>query len=193
MINLKIKTMKKLILIPLILLSFMMNAQEKLVLTENGFRTVSGKDYIILNYPGKSQKELFNLFLTNLSAIYISPKDAINSVPNSMINITGFARNVCKKGYVHYDSYYTVVFQFKDGKVKINVPEMVGTNGEIARNGKYFIYLKGHNDPGIVNVVFSIWNKKGKLKNEKFKTSIENYFNSYLADIIKEVNKKEAW
>ncbi len=173
--------------------SIMINAQGKFVLTEQGLRTNSGKDYIILNYPGMSQETLYKLYLSNLSAIYISPKDAISSIPNSMINITGFAMNICSQGFVNYDAYYTVVFQFKDGKVRINAPEMQGSNGEIARHGKYFIYLKGHNDPGFVNVVFSIWNKKGKLKKEKFKKSIEDYFNNYIAMIVKEANKKDKW
>jgi len=173
--------------------SIMINAQEKFVLTEQGLRTNSGKDYIVLNYPGMSQETLYKLYLSKLSAIYISPKDAISSVPNSMINITGFARNICSQGFVHYDSYYTVVFQFKDGKVKINAPAMQGSDGEIARSGKYFIYLKGSYNPGFGYVKFSIWNNKGKLKKGKFKKSIEDYFNDYIATIVKDTNKKDKW
>lgn len=193
MINHKINTMKKLILIPLILLSFMMNAQEKLVLTENGFKTVSGKDYIVIDYPGMSQKALYNLYLSTLTKLYISPRDVLSKVPFNMINVNGFVKNICSQSFVHYDSHYTIVFQFKDDKVRINAPIMRGAHGEIARSGKYFIYLKTNYVSGLEYIKFGIWNKKGKLKKDKWRNAIEDYFNNYIADILKETNKKDNW
>lgn len=127
--------MKKIVFLLISLVATTCLAQEnhsvKFQLTENGsFIAPDGKDYIILEHPNESQGDLYNKFLVAITGIYVSPKDVISKVENQMISIKGYKHEAITNTLLGvfsstYDIEYVLKFQFKDGKVKVEAPEIV--------------------------------------------------------------------
>ncbi len=86
--------MKKLFLL-LALIPVFVNAQ-KFELTINGFVDSENleKDYIVIPFEGKSQKEIYDLALSAVGKSFISPKERVSNVEYSQININGIIPNV---------------------------------------------------------------------------------------------------
>lgn len=125
--------MKKLVFVLISLVATTCWAQEhhsvKFQLTENGvFIAPDSKEYIVMEYPGESQSDLYNKFLVAITGTYVSPKDVISKVENQMISVNGYKENALVISYnffnlkAYYDILYVLKFQFKDGKVRIDVP-----------------------------------------------------------------------
>ena len=116
--------MKKLFLL-LALIPVFVNAQ-KFELTINGFVDSENpeKDYIVIPFEGKSQKEIYDLALSAVGKSFISPKERVSNVEYSQININGIIPNVTyisRLGLkLYFDLYYNLIFEFKDGRMKIN-------------------------------------------------------------------------
>lgn len=110
-------------------------AQEKhsvnFQLTENGsFIAPDGKNYFVFEYPNESQSDVYNKYLVAITGIYVSPKDVISKVENQMISIKGYKSEAITNTLLGvfsstYDIEYVLKFQFKDGKVKVEAPEIV--------------------------------------------------------------------
>ena len=86
------------------------------------------RDFVIYEIPQMNSKELKTAVYTILSSMYTSPKDVITSLNDDMIQLESYAKNV-SSGYVKdkdykYDMVFNIVIQFKDGKVRYNVPNI---------------------------------------------------------------------
>ena len=83
-------------------------------------------DFVIYEIPDMSASDLKGAVFTALSSMYKSPKDVITSLSDNMIQLEGYAVDVyySKAGEYSYgcDLSFNIIVQFKDGKVRYNVP-----------------------------------------------------------------------
>lgn len=88
----------------------------------------ASKDYLVYEVPGLTASELKASVLNTISAMYSSPKDAVTSLSDNMIQLDGYAARVyySKAGNALYPVDFTFAWtmQFKDGKIRINIPKI---------------------------------------------------------------------
>lgn len=88
------------------------------------------KDYVIHEVPGVSASDLRSYVVSAISELYKSPKNVLTTLSENVIQLETYASHVFyKKGasdtYPH-DISYSIVIQFKDGKVRYNAPVING-------------------------------------------------------------------
>lgn len=87
-----------------------------------------GKDFIVVDYPGKSAQDLYQQVLGNVTLTYNSPKDVVSTQQDKIISVNGLAKDFGYIGTVngryYYNMMYVISFQFKDEKVRINAPSI---------------------------------------------------------------------
>ena len=116
----------------LILVSSISNAQyvSKLKMNyEGNFTTQDGKDYDVAVFEDKNAIELFDKVKKNVALIYRSPKDVESNIDDIIISIYGYAPNCVKFNWgispFNLSFHYSLKFQFKDGKIRIEVPNLI--------------------------------------------------------------------
>lgn len=86
------------------------------------------KDYLVYEVPGLSASELKASTLNTISSMYCSPKDVVTSLSDNMIQLEGYISRAyySKAGDSVYpaDFSFTWTMQFKDGKIRINIPKI---------------------------------------------------------------------
>lgn len=186
--------MKKLLSLSfLVILTTFCFAQNHFILKPQGFvdRNDTTKNYIVINYDGKTQQELFKLFLEKFTIMYVSPQDVISSVPNSTITINGVSdKDIPYDLLTFYKLNYTIVFQFKDGKVRIN--SMSINKLEIYYNMIYrVVTIQDYID--IFSNQRSIYNENGKLKDKILKEHLEVFFNGLIGRVLSTGSDDQNW
>lgn len=187
--------MKKLIIL-LAMMPVFVNAQ-RFELTPNGFVDADNpeKSYIVIPFEGKSQQDIYNLALGAIGKIFVSPKDRVSNVEYSQININGILPNVTYISRIGlklpFDLYYNLIFEFKEGRMKINGLDV----NKIVRvdhlGGEQFIFLSE------VQIRRGIWDdkyifyKNGKLCSKKYKEHIETAVNELVSGIISIMNEEK--
>lgn len=172
-------------------------SQEKYFeLTPDGFVSNNPEKpgYILVEYPEVSQADLYNAVLMAIGDVYVSPEDVVSKVENKQITVNGFEKEVIQRTKFHlFNINYTIVFEFRDGLVRVNAPSV---NKISAYNDKeQIMYVCGPGNDGFGNQ-FNIFNKKGELKNERAKQSVEEFLNYMVAQILAKTNTKttdEEW
>jgi len=196
--------MKKLLVLnTLMLCSVCSFSQNYFTLGESGLFPSANKDakYIVIDKEG-TQTELFNTIKSFVNNFFVSPKDVISEVNNDMITINGVSTKdiVAKKGfgYVDIKMNYTIVFHFKDGKIRIDVPSINSMTGESrtlgGQLGSLYVltYTKSDHIDGSRDriIIFD----KGKVKNQYAKDNIEQFFNNFIDKALKYKNPTtEKW
>lgn len=177
--------MKKLFIL-LMLLPFL-GFSQKLKLSPNGFvnSTDSTKNYIVLDFEGKSKSDLYKASQLYFSKIYVNPKEVMTLIDGESITLNGIDKQAIKMKFLYlnpsWDVNYTSNYEFKDNKVKVSIhinriSAMVGSNPPTVKNS------------------FDFFNKKGVLTNDKGAKSVEDYFNSVLDKYIIGINaKNDNW
>ena len=180
--------MKKILLF-LFLFPIITRAQDlQFVLTPAGLKSASDttKDYLVLEIPGKTKADLYTRMLLYLNKVYVSPKDVISKVENESITITGYASGVVQRNYYHvFDINYTVNCEFRDGKIRLNAPTFRLTNTQGPNLQKFLLVSNGG-----YGLEFGIWNTSLKLRHEKAKEDLENFFNTFTSRLIAGMKKE---
>ena len=180
----------------LFLLMFSLNSMcQTFQLTPKGFvdSTNIERNFIIKEYNGKTQEQLFKSALLSVSKIFISPKDVISKVENSQISLYGIITNVTSRHplgmNLPFDMTFNLVLEFKDGKMKINSPRIIS----IKQQGLYDIEIL-LNKNGSGNYIY-LFKKNGNLAEKKHKESIEKATNSLIKRIIDGMNDEhnDSW
>lgn len=89
------------------------------------FQFENGSNYTVLNFEGKSDKELYDEMMMNILYLYIQPNDVVCGVDGKMIKVRGHMSNIgfIKDGTSYTgNAYYQIYFYIKNGKVKILAP-----------------------------------------------------------------------
>lgn len=191
--------MKKLLSLLIASLSISANAQNAdFILTHEGFRDKAdnSKDYIVIDTPG-SQTNLYSRAKTNISAMYRSPKDVLSEAAPEMITITGYSDNtIFRKSIgvmvVSYEMNYTINLRFKDDKIRIDAPffELYNNSGDKKAN----LFLVGTPNLGLgAETTNYIYNKKGELREKWALVQLENFFNSFIRDLINSLESGDDW
>lgn len=97
------------------------------VLTPNDFvdKTKPDNSYLVFEFDGKTQKEIYELALNSLIQIYNSPKDVISKSWICRITVTGIGSEKVAYKIWGYDIYYSLTLQFKDGKMKVKMLQIL--------------------------------------------------------------------
>jgi hypothetical protein len=148
---------------------------------DGNFTTPDGKDYDVAEFEGKDATDLFEMVNKHVALVYRSPKDVESNINDKIISIYGYARNctIISWGIKMYLSFhYSLKFQFKDGKIRIEVPVLFDMEGFCYGGYTFHEAL----------MAADIFNKKGVLseKPKKRKTVImlEDYFNDLINRVI---------
>lgn len=97
------------------------------------FTTSTENEYIVYEAVGYKQNELYDAMLLGISKLFKNPDKVLTKVENQLITVNAIS-DYC----VHYSKYvyafsYTIKFQFKDGKIRVDTPivnAFIPTSGE---------------------------------------------------------------
>ncbi len=111
-------------------LTIIANAQEKVVFNlypDGKFKTKDGASYLVVKFDTLSSSQLYDMVRSNINAIYKNPKKVISEVENKSISVRGFSQTITTDKLALsspsvYSGYYNLLFEFKDGKIKVNAP-----------------------------------------------------------------------
>ena len=157
-------------------------------LTPSGFEH-QGKDYLILEQEGTAA-ELYGQTLTYLHTLYDNPKKALSTLEGQMITVTGYAPNSIHRNGLHvFDMNYTLIFRFKDNKVRIDAPKFTLTTFTSQRQTLHTSWTKG----SFTGANLGIYGKKDKLKSKRAKADLEHYFNALMAHYTENLNTENDW
>lgn len=177
--------MKKLLISLLFVLSITVNSQS-FILTDIGFRDADNpeNDYIVFDNLDGDQSTLYTNLLVKINSVYVSPKDVVSAVPDKSISINGIEKeSITFNSFNKYDLNYTVTFLFKDGKIRVNAPNLNNISGVFGNiTNVKTLNLKGGGNSWASSK--SIFNKKGELKEKKQKQELEIFFNGLIDKII---------
>lgn len=162
---------------------------------DGAFLTDDGMNYKVLTFDGKTAKELYNIVNTNAVSLYKSPNTVMSVNEGVSISIRGYKENLIGA----YGAYYNLIFEFKDGRMKINAPlanemdssvvdDILWGKGAISRNfgrevQRRFVRLERKN-------------AKVAAKAERELKATENYLNmvvNYLAGLSSASPSNENW
>lgn len=192
--------MKKLLLL-LALIPALVNAQ-KFELTPKGF--VDSKDhekyYVVYTFKGKSQKEIYKMALDAIGKYSTSPKDRLTKEEPTKLTLNGVIPNVTyitRLGIkLYFEMYYNMVLEFKDGKMRVNSPEIIKIMRDDTLNEVQYIYLtESQMRSGMVIADKYIFCKNGAVNNQKYKDHVELSTNDMVSSIISLMKKtdKSDW
>lgn len=166
--------------------------QSLFTLTPKGFVSTEdvSKDYIVLNIDVVSQADLFKKVLGYLHKVYRSPKDVISQIDNESITVNGVQDNTIRRNRFHVlDLNYTITYEFKDNKIKVNAPGFVITGYS---DGPQTLHLVANNS--FTGSSLGIYNTKHQLKSELAKEDLEFFFNKHISLLQEGLNSKgEDW
>ena len=163
--------------------------QAQFVITPEGLSTEDGKDYIIITAEGKDKNTLYQEALKCLTKTYVSAKDVLSTVEGEMIAVNGIY--TLQHFVAVYDICYTLNMEFRDGRVKYSLPVINSMNGVDEKGREYQLtYNISNGGLGAVCLV-GIYNKKGELKREWIKKSIESFFNNNFRTLQTYLTKTE--
>lgn len=173
------------------------NAQTKFVLSPNGFinSTDSTKNYIVVDVKGE-QTKLYQSVKGAVLSLFRSPKDVLNEAAPDMLTINGFETEGVKVPRplglkMMYDVNFTLVFRFKDGKIRIDAPSFICQNTSMGDKTVELV-LRGGNNYGFgKTVVNSIYNKQGTKFDEKPKKAVEDFFDRLIEKILSATSKQD--
>ena len=157
---------------------------------EGNFTTQDGKDYDIVTFENKKDTTLFNMVKKNVALAFRSPKDVESNIDDKIISIYGYAPKCTfftAPGMKFYLSFhFSLKFQFKDGKIRIEVPVLSEMEGSAWSTLQKTFKAKG------------IFDKRGVLsenpKKRQTVAMLEDYFNDLINRIINGDNKaNEDW
>lgn len=149
----------------------------------DGFVSEQGyDDYVIYLIPEMSSSDLKGSVFTALSSMYKSPKDAITSLSDNMVQLDGYAKDV----YIgliggtapSVSLLFNMVIQFKDGKIRYNKPTI-----------KQMI-LDDYGREKVVNVTQPI---SILITSDVDRRMVEKYFRKLIESINAKLVKSNDW
>ena len=157
--------------------------------SDGTFLTEDGKSYIIVEFEGKTAKELYDMVKANVLTLYNNPQHVLNEIESKNITVRALSdvlHSTYKLGsaFTEYRVMYTLVFQFKDGKIRVNAPE-IDRNLEVRASAVPI-------PKTFVSLIDDWFDKKGIVKKKKQEkvTKIESEFNDPINYLIGNFSKQ---
>ena len=119
--------MKKILFIAVLCLSAVLSvsAQVEFKVSPDGtFHLRDGRNFVVVPFEGKTAHEIYSTLFTNASEVYRDPKQkVIITIDGSSVNIRAYDPKLTYSKPTEYlGGYYTLNFEVKDGKVKVDAP-----------------------------------------------------------------------
>lgn len=120
--------MKKILFIAVLCLSAVLSVSAQSVefkLNPDGtFHLRDGRNFAVVPFEKKTAHEIYSMLFINASEVYKDPKQkVIITIDGSSVNIRAHdAKLTYKEAGVYLGGYYTLNFEVKDGKVKVDAP-----------------------------------------------------------------------
>jgi hypothetical protein len=150
-----------------------------------------GKAYLVLEVDG-TQEEIYARALTYFHKTYRSPKDVVSENRPSSITVRATQPGAVRRNSMHgFDIDYSVLVEFKDGRVRVNVPDV--TMSTVSRTTTGFQRLVYVADNAFDGSVLGIYNTNGKLKSALAKSDLEWFFNDFLRRFKEGISSVEDW
>lgn len=157
------------------------------------FISNQGRDgFVIYEIPEMTASELKSAVYTTLSSMFKSPKDAITSISDDIIQLEGFSPSLYTERltYSYSEVYnhfiFNLIIQFKDGKVRYNTPSL-----------RYIhMQVEGDDDIQSTSNISGVNMKKyfeGSEKIDYKLNSIERYFNNLISSINSKLKASNDW
>lgn len=140
--------------------------------------------YTVITFEGMSQKELYDKVLVTANAYYVSPQNVLSVVDSKSITINGISSDVVYRTKMHtFDVNYTVTFEFKDEKIKINSPTINKISTYTHKFQEMFICERTF-DIGTGDRFTIFKPKNGSVNLPMAKETLENFINKLIDDIV---------
>lgn len=132
-------------------------------------------NYIIIDFKDKSRNKLYdNIFMT-VNKMYSNPRESINSIENSLIQVNGYKKDVSCFNGRKISISYKLEFEFKDNRIKIAAPFITNIWDDNVKINSSSEYIKS-----VIWGTYAI-------------SDIELYINTILSLVILETNKINNW
>lgn len=94
------------------------------IVTDYGFSNKQNpeRSFIVFNFPGKEKSTLMSSIYSKLTSMFNSPSDVIKKIGDNIISVEGYSSNLFNYNGYSCDILYTLIIEFKDGKIKYNHP-----------------------------------------------------------------------
>jgi hypothetical protein len=147
----------------------------------------NGNEFVVIAQKG-TQAELYKTALLYLNSIYKSPQNVLSEIEGEAITISAKANNSVRRNSLHvFDMFYNFTLEFKDDKIRMSAPKFELTTFTDKRQTLHLVWTKA----SLGGSNLGIYGKDNKLKSEKAKEDIENYFNNYINLLSEAIDKKE--
>jgi len=148
-----------------------------------------GFDHYIIYFDGKTAHDLYNDVLMRVSRKYVSPDNVTDKIEDRSIvvnsRIEEFIETQSKKygNREWFDFFYRLEFNFKDGKIKVFAPSIVG--GRIRTGARTLAHASYYPDNFVLMAL---------IEDDAPKVSIlEKYLNDILTYIVYGDHEEENW
>ena len=142
------------------------------------------KDYSVFNMPDVSASQIKSALFTRLSSIFKSPKDAITSISDNIIQLEGYAESVYisrkESATCPVDISFTLIIQIKDGRVRYNFPTIKQ------------IYLRNFPYLGTARLDMSK-SLTTLISTSQDRESVAKYFNKLVTALNSAINAENDW
>lgn len=151
------------------------------------FKTESGTNYYVIPVAGKSAHDLYNDLLCRIARIFKSPENVTEKMVEDRAIIVNAQVNELVEAYggvrEWFDFFYRFEFNFKDGKIRVNAPDIIG--GRIRMGARTLQHASFYPDNFVLTQL---------IKDDATKVPIvENYLNEILTYIVYGNPEDENW
>lgn len=174
------------LLFHIVTVSYAQQSETYFKLTPDGFRSLDDKEFYIIQ-TDKSAIDMYNEVLLALGRLANSPKDVISKVENQQIAINAYllGATIFKFNGIKttMNAHYQLTIEFKDNRVRVFVPDILGLYDDKYGNEILFVCTK-------INRLYqvkdqSIFDYKTKaLRNEEQKNKLESSFNALINALL---------
>ena len=172
----------------LVMSSFSQKEVEFFLQSNGSFLTADSSDYVVVPFEGKTASELYSMVKANAMSLYRDPKEVMSEDENVAIKICEL-KNIDENLYYDYYGDCSFLFQFKDGKIKVDAPSV--SNQVYDKESKSYKSFYFH--------VRSLFTREGTVKPRKLKHKLRiedsiNYSINYLLGFYqKNTDKDNNW
>ncbi len=163
-------------------------------LTPNGVISSTGneKTFVVLEFPDKTQVELFDLARSYIVSTFNSAKDVMSESRPNVLSVNAILPCVFKAGF-NYDALvnYKYILTFKDGRVKVDFDVLTFSLPPQSKNPKFSIGLTASGFG-----TYGVFKKNGVVASTPTKEAIEECANSLtkgLFEALTEENMNNDW
>ncbi|MGE8428026.1 MAG: hypothetical protein ACN6O7_09125 [Sphingobacterium sp.] len=165
---------KNLFVVLLFLVIAVFAKAQSMKLTPNDFVDAEdeSKNYVVLNFAGKSQSDLYKAVLKFVNSYYNNPEKVATKIEGEQIVVDAIKEKATAWGRgndLHF--FYKITMDFKDGRMRF------------APNYKYLENYNGIAYPLVKKsnlwVKTALFNTDGKVRREVAKQELEKFINNY--------------